>query len=401
MMAEGTSMLPILYPRDLIYFKKASFLQCRINDIVIIKKQKQLLTHRVIYKNRSSLITKGDNNLQSDGKILPRQIIGKAYQIKRNEIIINPDSIYLMQSTLYFKEIVKIKNLFDKAKINFVFLKGLPLHLYYEKAHPKRIYADCDVLVNKKDFQKAEKILLKQGYKKQDSSLSKNQKHMKDKESELAYYKIINGFMVTFDLHLEVVFMMTQLGKLEALYPQKLIDELTKEFLKQKRKITIHGSRFYILSFLHLVIYLALHFFHHNYHGAFRLEFLDKVIRKSKLSSDLINQLIESVKTYRLQNFVYPAFILLKKHYQTPIPKGFLEKIKPTNPLIRESVNSLIKINIFGDESRISAGINRFKTIFLLSPYPFWRKLFIFGNPQVIYSILWIMSRRVSLSFKR
>ena len=44
---------------------------------------------------------------------------------------------------------------------------------------------------------------------------------MKDKESELAYYKIINGFMVTFDLHLEVVFMMTQLGRLEALYPQK------------------------------------------------------------------------------------------------------------------------------------------------------------------------------------
>ena len=114
---------------------------------------------------------------------------------------------------------------------------------------------------------------------------------MKDKESELAYYKIINGFMVTFDLHLEVVFMMTQLGRLEALYPQHLIDELTSEFLKGKRKIIIHGSRFSILSSIHLVLYLALHFFHHNYRGAFRLDFLDKVIRcghleRSERSSD-------------------------------------------------------------------------------------------------------------------
>lgn len=401
MRAEGTSMLPILQQGDKIYYKKTSFKQSNVNDIIIIKKQRQLLTHRIIYKSKSYLITKGDNNPESDGKIPSTQIIGKAYQIKRNKVIINPNDIYLMQSTLYFKEIIIIKRLFDKDHIDFVFLKGLPLHFYYEKTHPKRIYADCDILIDKTQFKAVDSALASIGYRQYSQSLSKIHNILRQKTVEITYYKIINRFPVTFDVHLEIDWMSPQLGRLEALYPQKLIDKLTSEFIKGKRKIVIHGSSLYILSSIHLVIYLALHFFHHNYRGAFRLDFLDRIIRKSKLSSDSINQLIESVKTYRLHNFVYPAFVLLKTYYQTPIPQDFLTKIKPTNPLIHESVNSLIKINIFDDEPRISAGINRFKTIFLLSPYPFWRKLFIFGNPQVIYSILWIISRRVSLSFKR
>ncbi len=398
--AEGNSMLPVLHSGDVVFYRKTSLKGIKVNDLVLIKKNNKLFTHRVIYK-AVFLITKGDNNPESDGKIYPRQIIGKVVKVKRDGREFDPNQIYLLQSSLYFQEIIKIKFLFEKQNIDFVFLKGLPLHLYYEGEHPRRIYADCDVLVNKNDFQRAEKTLLKQGYKKQDSSLSKNQKHMKDKESELAYYKIINGFMVTFDLHLEVVFMMTQLGRLEALYPQKLIDKLTEECLKTKRQILINNEFFQILDAKYLILYLALHFFHHNYRGAFRLDFLDKVIRKSKLSSDSINQLIESVKTYRLQNFVYPAFVLLKKYYQTPIPQSFLEKIKPTNPLIRELVNSLIKTNIFDDEPRVKAGINRFKNLFFLSPEPLWRKVMIIFNPQVVYTGVWLVIQKIKESSLR
>ena len=63
-----------------------------------------------------------------------------------------------------------------------------------------------------------------------------------------------------------------------------------------------------------------------------------------------------------------------------------MEKIKPTNPLIRELVNSLIKTNIFDDEPRVKAGINRFKNLFFLSPEPLWRKVMIIFNPQVVYT---------------
>ena len=396
--AEGSSMLPILHSEDVVYYRKTSFTKLNVNDIILIQKSKKLFTHRIIYtddKKGGFLVTKGDNNPQSDGKIYSHQIMGKVIKAKRNGKEFDPNQIYLLQSSSYFQEIIIIKSLFEKKKIDFVFLKGLPLHLYSENTHPRRIYADCDVLVNKNDFQKAERILFKQGYKKQDSSLSMGQKSMKDKESELAYYKVINGFVVTFDLHLEVVFMMTQLGRLDSLYPQRLIDGLTEECLKTKGQVKIDNESFKILDTRYQILYLALHFFHHNYQGAFRLDFLDKVIRKSKPNGDLINQLIKSVKTYRLQNFVYPVFILLKKYYQTPIPQSFLIKIRPNNPLIREFVNSLIKTNIFNDEPRVRAGINRFRNLFLLSPEPLWKRIFIFINKQVIYSIVWIVWNKV------
>ncbi|MCM8788057.1 MAG: nucleotidyltransferase family protein, partial [Candidatus Omnitrophica bacterium] len=240
--------------------------------------------------------------------------MGKIYQVKRNGQIFNPESLYLFQSTHYFEEIVKIKNEFDRQNINYVFLKGLPLHLYFEKTHPKRIYLDCDVLVAPRDFDKAQKILFQLGYKKAQTELTPQHEKLKDKQIENAYYKIINGFSVVFDLHLEVVFMMTQLGRLEALYPQKLIDRLTGEFLKTKRQVKINNEFFWILNTKYLILYLALHFFHHNFGGGFRLAFLDRIIRKVCQSEftwtsqpKIFKQVQDEILRYQLQNFLYPV----------------------------------------------------------------------------------------------
>jgi len=134
--SQGSSMLPLLQANDVIYYRQTTFSRCKTNDLIMAKKNGQLFTHRVIYKTKKYLITKGDNNLQSDGKIYPRQIIAKVYQIKRNGKIFHPENLYLFQSTLYFQEIVKIKRAFEKEKIDFVFLKGLPLHLYFKGKHP-------------------------------------------------------------------------------------------------------------------------------------------------------------------------------------------------------------------------------------------------------------------------
>ena len=418
-------MMPLLQPNDVIYYKKTTFVRCQPNDIIMVKKNHQLFTHRVIYKTKNYLITKGDNNLTSDGKIYPHQIIGKVYQVKRNGKIFNPESLYLLQSSLYFKEIIKIKTAFEMLGINFVFLKGLPLHLYFERKPPQRIYFDCDVLIERKDFKKAENILKKFGYKKAESALSSAQKTLKDKEIEASYYKIVNNFPVVFDLHFEVVFMMTQLGKLEAFYPQRLIDKLTEDFLREKQRVIIQNSNFYFLSSVNLILYLALHFFHHNFQGAFRLELLDKIIRSvnkrhserseesserserklrftrsfdSSLRSSLRmtgwESLLQKIKKYHLQNFVYPVFVLLKKYYKTPLPKNFFHQIEPSN-LQTLKLYNFKNLNIFDDEPRIKAGINRFKYLFFFSPNPLWKKALVFLNPQVIYSVLWTLKRRL------
>ena len=78
----------------------------------------------------------------------------------------------------------------------------------------------------------------KQGYSKAESEYSPIHKLLKDKPTEVSFYKKINNFPVVFDIHLEPVFLMNQIGRLEALYPQKLLDRLTNKFLDEKRQPT-------------------------------------------------------------------------------------------------------------------------------------------------------------------
>lgn len=381
--AEGESMKPLLLPDDNVFIKKVGFNKLQIGDIIVYKKNKRLITHRLIYKNKQHVITKGDNNLECDHKLLPKQIVGKVIKIKRDNIFFIPEQLYLIQSTHYLNEIIKLKQKFEKNNIDHVFLKGLPIHLFYENTHPKRFYADCDVLIDKKDFLKAEKIIEKEGYKKtfKQTGLVENN-----------YFKIINGFSVIFDLHLEPAFLMTQFSGLEALYPQKLIDGLTEELLTNKKQIKIDDTKYYILDTNYLILYLALHLFHHNFRGAFRYQFLDTVIKKSRLSKNDWQNIQLTINKYQLTNFVSPVFILLKKHYQTPIAQSFLKQNKSP---ITYHLSPISALNIFNDEPRVKAGINRFLNILVLSSNPWWKKIFVFLNPNVAYFICLIIWKKL------
>ena len=383
-------MFPLLLSNDLLYCRKVSFKKCHVNDLIIIEKGRNVFTHRVIYKAGKYLITKGDNNLVSDGKIYPHQILGKVYQVKRNGKVFHPENIYLLQSSNYFQEIVKIKKAFEKEKIDFVFLKSLPLHLYFKKSHPRRIYADCDVLIDKLKKEKVKNILKEMEYKKINSSLSPIHTLLRQKQIEQSYYKKINGFTVVFDVHYEIDWMSAQIGKLNELYPQYLIDKLTVDCLRNKKIVTINNREFSILNTEFLILYLALHFFHHNFRGTYRLDLLDKVIRMN-LNNELLKQVQEDILKYKLQNFVYPVFLLLKKYYSTPLSRKFLDSIKPDERKMRYIQKNILRINIFDDETRIQAGVTRFRNLFFLSLNPIWRKILIIFNIQVLYSFIWVI----------
>jgi signal peptidase I len=392
---EGNSMFPLFHTNDILFFKKTTFNTIKTNDVLMIKKGKELITHRVIYRTGEYLITKGDNNLIADGKIYPKQIIGKVYRTKRNGQIFNLENIYLFQSTLYFQEILKIKKAFEKEKVDFVFLKGLPLHLYFEKKHPNRFYLDCDLLVAKKDLILSETILLKLKYKKIDTYWTKTQKHLQNKDTQFTYSKKVNDFVIVFDIHAEVSLSIVHLGRLDALYPQVMLDQLTNKLIREKKIVNIYGEKFPILSLDNLCIYLAIHFFHHNFKGAFRLELLDKVIRQGvKKDPELLFKCAGIIKTYRLQNYLYLVFLLLKKYYKTPLTNQFLNEIRPQSDKLPYIQYLFSHDSIFDDELRMQAAVNRFKNLFYLSPVPLIRKLLVFTNPQVIYSILWIFYRK-------
>jgi len=52
-------------------------------------------------------------------------------------------------------------------------------------------------------------------------------------------------------------------------------------------------------------------------------------------------------------------------------------------------------LSIFDDEPRIKAGITRFKNLFFLSPRRWQNKVLIFVNPLVVYSILWVLIKKL------
>ncbi len=391
-------MYPLLQPNDLLYLKKEKFTNIKISDSVLVKKNRHIFVHSVIYKTKKYLITRGINNLLSDGLIYPKQIIGKVYQMKRKDRLFDPYKSFIFQSGVYFQEIVRIKDAFEYEKINFLILKGLPLHLYFEGSYPRRIYADCDLLINKNDWEKTSKILEESGYRKAETSYSRIHKLLKDKPTEWAYFKNINDFPVIFDIHLEAGFLMNQLGKLNAFYPQSLIDKMTEKFLKGKKLVKMQSQYFSILSPANLIIYLSLHYFHHNYRGWHMIDFLSKIVKRYQNNNDILKEITEKIIFYQLQNFVYPVFLFLEKYYDINFQKNFLESIKPDKTRLNYIKKKLLTVNIFDGEPRIKAGINRFKNLFFLSPYPLWKRLLIIFNIQVIYSVFWVITLLVRRS---
>lgn len=315
--AEGTSMLPIIYPNDGIYFKSVSFSQLKINDLIVFKENNSLIVHRTIYKRPTCLISKGDNSPIADKKIKPSQILGRVYQIKRNGKIINPENIYLIQSTLYFQELVKIIRTFEKENINYVFLKGLPLHLYYDGSLPGRLYADCDILIDVSQYWTVNKFLKKLGFiaeKKIKSSLLFI--YIGSEDKEINYYKKINGIRVILEIHNQITFSTHKV-------PNPFVDFenniklYSRNLLKQKRIVKVNGVEMPFIDSNNLVLYLFLHFYTHLYNGPFRLSLISQIIKKDKINWFKILQEADKLKVI---NFIIPSLFLLKKYFQIGSP---------------------------------------------------------------------------------
>lgn len=390
----GFSMAPLLHDQDIVYIRKIKFSQIKINDIITVQKNKALFTHRVIYVGESFIITKGDNNLVSDGKIFPRQIKGIVYKVKRSDQKFTPEDIYLQQSTLYFQEILKIVKVFAKKKIEYTFLKGLPLYLYIEKLHPKRIYADCDVLIKENHLFIAVNLLKNLGFKRLDNALTVTHRKFRNRIAELSFYKYINGWPVIFDIHIDAFSIISQIGEIGEFYPYLDIKNITEQFLSEKTQVNIQGEVFPILSLSNLILYLSIHFFKHNYTGSFRLELLNRIVRENQ--SKIQWKFIETTtRNYHLCNFIYPVFVLLIRYYKTPIPNNFMKIIQPHGGKLKYIKENILNKNIFDDKSRTETGVVRFKYLFHLSSRSLIIKLFVFFNPAVIYSIYWILKNRL------
>lgn len=376
-------MIPLLYSGDMIKFIPIRFDKIKTDDIVLTNKSKKFIIHRVIYKTNTFLITKGDNNYQSDLKTRNIGFFLKAVEVKRGPKRFLIDDAYLLQSVNYLKELKIICKIFAANNIKFAVLKGLPLYLKYLNGFPKRFYADCDLLILPDQFNLCKIIFQKLGYRIKNTNIAKLFNHS-DFSPEVTFIKSVDRIRVEFDIHTQAVFLMKQFAIPEVLYPNNLLTLLSSHFLNSRRSVKIQGINFPILSPANLIVYLGLHFFHHNFRGISRLEFLNKVIirefRRKTGKKILAKKIKQLVLKFNLSNFVIPAFILCSKLFKN---KYLKEIIIDTKKLPKLDFKQFEK-NIFDSESRYQAGKNRFKLILRLSPNPTLIKYLTFLDKNIL-----------------
>lgn len=396
--AFGHSMYPFFISGDILSIQPISLANIKVNDFITFVQKNVFITHRVIYipLHKKYILLKGDANQKADKKILPKNIIGKVIKIERNGKIFSPNTLYQLQSSAYNKEVNEINILFQKKKINFVFLKGLPLYLYYEHAIPSRIYGDCDIMIQKDQLPFVNILLTQNGYIKEENQYSFFHKLLKNKETELTYLKTVKKIPINLDIHVEPSFMMHQLGSLDALYSEKLLTSFSCDILTQKRMINVSGKQYPILASHHLIIYLALHLFHHNLQGYYRYEFLRMVLKKEHINS---TQIVSVAAFYKLTSFIYPVFWFLWKYYSDLYAKTIIDAIQLSPVIEKTLIKQIITIDIFADATRIKAGIQRFKLIFFFSPNSMIRKMTIVFSLPILYSIAWVILKKVQLQF--
>ena len=96
--ATGDSMLPSVWPGDLLTVRRQSFSEFRRGQIVLYERvageNAQLVAHRVVDcsgDRGQQLITRGDSLPRNDAPVHEDQILGRVVSISRNGRPISPD----------------------------------------------------------------------------------------------------------------------------------------------------------------------------------------------------------------------------------------------------------------------------------------------------------------------
>jgi hypothetical protein len=393
--AYGASMVPVLFPGNKICISKKRIDSLKENDIVALKKNNSLIVHRLIYIHRKNhkidwAVTKGDNNQKSDGIVYPSQILGSLdYRLIKQKKSY-PDNIYLIQSTIYFTEIEKLNDELLSQKVPYTILKGLPVHLLYEKKIPKKLYADCDILISPDHYTSCIKVFNKLGFKPVDNSYLQLHKNASFLKKEISYYKIVNNFPVVFDIHLEPVFGLTQISSTQFFYSSQLIKSLGFAMQSEVRNVKIKGVVLPVLPEKYLVPYLLLHFFHHNFQGVHRLKLISIIllsIENKGNKEEILSSILAVIFKYKLNNYVWPGLYLVDRYFQSKNTSYLLKKICVSKFIQNYSLILMKRAPLFDDPvSRTIDGVTRFLNVFIFSSRNIFIRLCIFINIQT-----WLM----------
>ena len=86
----GASMLPSVWPGDILTVRRVSFSELRPGQIILCSRGAQLVAHRIIGHRQQHLVTRGDSLPQNDPLVGEDQVLGQVVSILRNGRRIDP-----------------------------------------------------------------------------------------------------------------------------------------------------------------------------------------------------------------------------------------------------------------------------------------------------------------------
>lgn len=83
----GTSMLPVLWPGDILSVHRHNPTEVKAGDVVVFRNGRRLVTHRVIhrtpYQKSIQWVTRGDRLKYDDAPVSSHELLGRVVSIQR------------------------------------------------------------------------------------------------------------------------------------------------------------------------------------------------------------------------------------------------------------------------------------------------------------------------------
>jgi signal peptidase I len=90
----GLSMLPSVWPGDILFIERCLMREIAVGDIVLFARQGKLVAHRVLHKTAAGdnphAITRGDALLSPDDAVSPAELLGSVRHILRAGEYVKP-----------------------------------------------------------------------------------------------------------------------------------------------------------------------------------------------------------------------------------------------------------------------------------------------------------------------
>jgi len=126
--AMGTSMLPTLWPGDLLTIESVAVEQAKRGDLILFMREGRFFVHRLIAKVEADamLITRGDCLSAGDAPVSAKEFLGKVVQVQRRGLSFAPGP-----------RLSRVRLLIARLLCHFAPLQRLTLRIYarYRAAH--------------------------------------------------------------------------------------------------------------------------------------------------------------------------------------------------------------------------------------------------------------------------